>query len=219
MLSFINFHSRSGCQPIAYDYGLANFKSLFAMRARTQFRPTSTFSAQVRVDSDDGFALAIYEVGTTNRTTGDNFYSSQSVVAKLAFPQPTECKSFFLPKETTFQAGRIYVFDLKYYDIGGDKCIKARASLCLKDLMSCRTASRWLALGGTEFCRVAANWLRRIHVPCYERMGRAHILNARICKPNGHQLRSGASFTAYSGASQHLLCTGVVISTRRDGAT
>jgi hypothetical protein len=139
MLNYINFHSRSSCQPLAYGFDLGAFKSTFAMRARTQLRPTNTFSAQIRVDSDDGFALAIYEVGTANGTSGDTFYSAFSVVAKLAFPQPTACQSFYLPTETTFQADKIYVFDLKYYDIGGDKCIKVRTwpvhSLTVQPLM------------------------------------------------------------------------------------
>lgn len=124
-LSYINFHTRSRCQPIAHDYGLAGYKTLFAMRARSQFRVAKTVTAAVRIYSNDGFALSIHEVGTFSKD-GEAFYEDYKVVAKLAHPQTTTCKAFTLAAET-FEGGKIYVIDIKYYQTTGDKCLKVRA--------------------------------------------------------------------------------------------
>ena len=134
-LPYINFHTRNRCQPIAHDYGLAGFKALFAMRARTQLRVDETFSAAIRIYSNDGFALSIHEVGTFTGD-GDTFYEDYKVLGKLAHPQQTTCKAFTLAA-VTFESGKIYAVDVKYYQTSGDKCLKVALSILAAELGRC----------------------------------------------------------------------------------
>jgi hypothetical protein len=122
MLQYINFHARSSCEPIAKDFGLHIFKEMFAMRARTQLRPTESMTGAIQVFSDDGFAMSIHEIGTTGADR-DVLYSDYKVVKKLAHPQALDCMSFTMDT-VTLEKDKIYVLDIKYYQQKGAKCLK-----------------------------------------------------------------------------------------------
>ena len=63
MVKYVNFHGRSGKEPIANVLGLHTLTRNFLLRARTQLRPTEDMRVKFQVFSSDGFQMDVQEVG------------------------------------------------------------------------------------------------------------------------------------------------------------
>lgn len=150
MLRDVSFPLSNKDTPLSEAAGLDTFREHFAMQARTQLRITEDITdADLRVTSDDGFALSITEVGAFGGDE-DLFLSAPVEVAALAYPQPVYCKSFDT-SGVTLEAGKIYNVDLRFWQRRGYKCLQARccsgcsaahdrACLAAISLQTCRSS-------------------------------------------------------------------------------
>jgi hypothetical protein len=127
MVGAVQFEDRGFSEPISADYGLSGFRDYFAMRARTQLRFNVTTVCDILVVHDDGMSLAIYEIGTVDATGTDTFYTAPKVVRKAASPGATVPQSQPLTG-VTFEAGKVYTIDLKYWQRWGLKVLKVSSA-------------------------------------------------------------------------------------------
>lgn len=162
MVDEVEFEKSNTDQPLTDDasLGLDDFREHFAIQARTQIRVDADLvDASIRVYSDDGFALAIYEAGSFSDDAEYFFVEPRQVVA-LAHPQPTGCKAF-TKNGVTLKTGKIYTVDLRFWQRGGGKCLKvgchtADASRCCWRWRASAGRMWW---GGGLAASVCAHWV------------------------------------------------------------
>ena len=124
MLDRVHFDLRGHSEPIARSFGLDSFVEYFAMRVRTQWRIKRSARGTLAVWHDDGAAFSVHELGSF---TGDSeqWLDAPKLVAHAAFPKPTVWRKTEA-RSVQFEAGKVYVMDVKFWQRWGQKGLKAR---------------------------------------------------------------------------------------------